>query len=47
MDTNAAASIANAHAAGIKNVDVYFFPCSYGKSVQSQVDLFYKDLNNP
>lgn len=36
FDANARASVNNAWAGGMKNVDVYLFPCT-GKSASSQV----------
>ena len=44
MDPNTASTLNNAKSAGIAYRDVYFFPCSFGKSIQSQVDQFYNGL---
>ena len=45
-DPSAAQSIANAKQAGIKNVDVYYFPCSHGKTAKSQAVEFANNLNS-
>ena len=47
VDTNAPMNIANARAAGISDIDVYFFPCSYGKSIDAQVEEFYGATKSP
>jgi len=41
---NAAKNIENAKSAGFSHVDTYMFPCSHGKTAQSQADGFYNGL---
>ena len=47
VDVNAPLNIANARVAGFEDIDVYFFPCSYGKPIDTQVEEFYASVKNP